>query len=162
MMKKSVTKLLPILIPVILLLNLATPQFNAKLIMHEMFNNRTMTVYSFLWIPLLEASVLVTEHIMPAPTLAAKATSQAAPAAPEPPNEPREFVFNVPAREPFAILQKSLLQPVFLTILFCIVFSFTPIVKNIFLIGFMLLPVSLLPLFKPLLPRSDIPPLPCH
>ena len=154
----TLKKLFSIYLPLILLLNAATPKLSAQALFGDTDRCQRSLVYSFVFIPIMEISVLIAHYIIPAPDLSGTKDSRKN-------NESRnkststEYLLNMPNRVPVVLRTiKDTQLKCFLTALFndvVKVLSFTPYTLHFTLC---ILPmVSLIFLFKPLLARSDIP-----
>lgn len=152
------TSLLPILIPLCLMLGAASPKLTA-----EMFGaaraGQPILVYSMVWIPLLEISMMIAHHIIPPKTIAASPSEQRNPADPAQPVSETDHAFNtLTTREPM-VLRVIRLEGVPLAgIMAYATASLPPPCSQHASRAASILPlICLIFLFKPLMPRSDIP-----
>lgn len=159
-MKHLVNKpLAPIIVLSFLLLNILSPRLNAELFFGNLQGKQPLLVYSFVWIPLMEISILIAEHIIPAPAISCTKERQKENSKKEP-VPPTEFLLNLPSREPLIIRKIVLKGLIFVYVLFCILGILlnqtikpnrssrsNPIILSL---------ASLILLFIKLLPRSDI------
>jgi len=81
-MNKLLKRFFPFIIPAFLLLNAGTPRLNA-LLASDADIQKSVLVYSFVWVPILEISVMIAEHILPSPSLSAEKNNRADTAQPE-------------------------------------------------------------------------------
>ena len=102
-MKHFANRPLPLTIVLsFLLLNILSPKLNAEVIFGSLQEKQPMLVYSFVWIPLMEISILVTEHLIPSSAIQSSkgetknnTKKQANPFA--------EYLLNLSPREPMII-----------------------------------------------------------
>jgi hypothetical protein len=152
-------KLLPILIPMFLVLSAATPKLTAQSLFGPLHEGQPMLVYSFVWVPILEISMMIAQHILPPKGITSpkadcnKKTDDKQSAA------ATDYSLNTLAsREPLALKQFTLDgTSLDITVLPTAMPFPQPCSPQSSQSAGILLLTSLVFLFKPLLPRSDIP-----
>lgn len=158
-MKKFGCKtLLPMLLPLCLMLGAAAPKLTA-----EMFGaaraGQPILVYSMVWIPLLEISMMIAHHIIPPKTIASSPSEQHTPADTTQPTSTTDHAFvTLTAREPMVLRVIRLEGASLAGILAYATASLPPPGSQNASRAASILPlICLIFLFKPLMPRSDIP-----
>ncbi|MCX5777652.1 MAG: hypothetical protein NTU66_00255 [Elusimicrobia bacterium] len=152
------TKLLTLLIPMLLVLGAATPTLDAESLFGQLQTGQPMLVYNFVWVPILEVSVMIAERILPAKTILPLKTDCNQNQKDQPQAASTDFLMNaLPGRDFFQIPFRfapaaiaALLVPVAPPELN------RPDIRAFRDMGIILL-ISLVFLFKPALPRSDVP-----
>jgi len=153
-----VRKSIPLfLIPVFILFNAALPKVCAQTLFNNL-NAQPKLVYSFVFIPILEISVLIAEHLMPQADINGQETSsQDTNNAKQRENASLVYLFNSTAIEPI-ILKFSIIF-VIAFISFCFgggIFvkpGYNTYSRNVFIPQI----TALIFLFPPMLARSDVP-----
>ncbi|MCB4790373.1 MAG: hypothetical protein LHV68_00635 [Elusimicrobia bacterium] len=152
-------KLFSIYLPLLLLLNAAAPKLNAQALFSGMDRCQKSLVYSYVFIPIMEISVLIAHYIIPVPDITTAKDSQKN-------NESRnksastEYLLNLPNRVPIVL---RTIKDIELKYYLDTVFSDYDLLKGLLFapstdFTLTILPLtSLIFLFKPLMPRSDIP-----
>ena len=156
---KSIKKLLPILIPMFLILGAATPKLTTESLFGAMQEGQPMLVYNFVWVPLLEISVMIAEHILPPNAITSpKADCNQKTDDTAKPTSTDLLMNTLLNREPFLLKQFNLS---FVSIQFAAHLQSAPPLqpfsrKEYQNTGILML-VALIFLFKPMLARSDVP-----
>lgn len=152
-------KLLPMLIPMFLMLSAASPKLTAESLFGAVHEGQPVLIYTFVWIPILEISMMLAQHILPPKTLAAPKADCSKKSDDQHPASATDYLLNtIPGREMMALKQITLDDSALhLAVAPAVVPLPRPCSPQSSQSAGILLLTSLVFLFKPLLPRSDIP-----
>jgi hypothetical protein len=152
-------KLLPILIPMFLVFSAATPRFTAQSLFGALHEGQPVLVYSFVWVPILEISMMIAQHILPPKTITSPKADCNKKSDDKQPAAATDYLVNTLSnREPMVLkqfkLDETALNFVNMPATVPLPRPYTP--QSSQSAGILLL-ISLVFLFKPLLARSDVP-----
>lgn len=134
-------------------LNTLVPKLSADTLFGNIMGEKL--VYSFVWVPLMEISVLISKFIVPDPVISSPQEPQKNNSKKQPVT-PAEYLLNLPCREPIIIKRIMFKGMIYQCIIYSNVRNIVNLInesKQIFHENFIFLPLILL--FIKLLPRSD-------
>lgn len=151
--------LLPMLIPVLLTLSAATPRLTPQSLFGSLSEGQPVLIYTLVWVPLLEASMMIAQRILPAKDAASSQPGQNTTPTDQQPVHTADHALNtLSSREPLILkLLKLDTTSLSLALAAPAVSLPKPYSPQSSQGPGILLLLSLVFLFKPLLPRSDVP-----
>lgn len=159
MKKIRLMKLLPMLITVFLVLNASAPRMTPQNLFGHLTEGQSVLVYTFVWVPLLEASMMIAQRIIPTGSGDCSTTNRNAGRSEQRPLSKIDISINsAPARVPLVIkrceFDTPLLHQIFAATHSPLPRPWSP--QSSQGSGILLL-TTLVFLFTKLLPRSDVP-----
>ncbi|MGA2089939.1 MAG: hypothetical protein ABSH12_00565 [Endomicrobiales bacterium] len=151
-------KLLPILIPMFLIFSAATPALTAQSLFGALQEGQPVLVYSFVWVPILEVSMMIAQYILPAKDTVSNKSNCNTKTDNKQPTSATDYSINTLVSRELLVLKQIKLNKTAPNVALSakVIHLFCPCSpQSSHNLG--IPQVSLAFLFKPLFPRSDVP-----
>ncbi|MGA2090032.1 MAG: hypothetical protein ABSH12_01040 [Endomicrobiales bacterium] len=152
-------KLLPIVIPIFLTLSAAIPKITAQSLFGALQEGQPVLVYSFVWVPILEVSMMIAQYILPTKETTSPKSDCNTKTNNKQTASSTDYSLNTLVSRELMVLKQVKLDVTTLDIALPATALHLPLpcASRSSQSPGILLTVSLIFLFLPLLPRSDIP-----